>query len=1163
MKRQPLPADAAQHHAPTPTTKPLASVSHRDAADLSPAASCNANATTAAQLALPRTDPRHHQQQAQSLHQPTVPAGFPPLLFQNHFQPHAPATIDLHHFHAFLQFQQQQQYQAYCHQQYVAFLQFQQAAEQTRAAASAAAWMSGQGGADAHNAMSIAPSHAGDGDGQSLAARDQTRGSAMSSDQGKTPITSKNQGQSPVLSVSTRGSGSGDGSSGLAPGIKLPITSKIKSATDQGKMPITRYKNQGQSPVQGVSTRGSGSGDGSSGLAPGIKLPITSKIKSATDQGKMPAITRYKNQGKMPVQEMSFCPVCPSVSACPSFSVSGLLSDQGNMPITKLKNATDQGNMPIMSKNQGKTPVQSVSTRGSGSSDGSSGLAPGFKLPITSKIKNATDQGNMPITSKNQGETPVQKNKEKRGYMTSDPVPFMPVAKKPKVAEPLAAAVALAARSPSNDAEARKDQEKKMSKVAEPLAARGSLSAKSPPSDADARKEMEKEIQKVAEPLAAMGALAAKSPSSDAETKSPAIPLPNLDAEPTTRQSALVELVLRLERDGLISPSTAKAMCDNEKDHKTLLALLREWNESETQGKRPAGAERHAVLQPDSSTYPNAKPTSFKLHNLAIMLHEQLPEMWSYLSDGFENGFSTGVNPHAVFDLQKRARTPKQTAAEEVAFATSVDKDFALGYLYKATRREKNLILSAAFCVPKRQFGSETGKFRNVLSPRQANDNTSREDAAITYTSVIEAARAAVKLRDETGQPVRFAKFDCKHAFHLLPMRPSEMPLVAFESRGEAYMFGRITFGLRCGSRIFSAVAQTANWLLRHVFLCPMILTYCDDFLLVSSSAEESEEQSQILELVFALLGIPIQEDKSEVAKNEVVFLGTLMCSNAETLDLPLERKKKLVVLLESWATRDQVTIAELRSLTGTLNYVTRTCPSGKLFLRRLYGALSHYDRNEFPDRAKHAISAEMRKDLDWWMKIAPLLEPLSMRTINQTFTTIVFTDASDWGGAGYTAQGPTTLNQYYQTKWEGQYEFMRKDSASINVRELFAIVQTAMTFGHCWKNQHVQFNADNMASVLAVIAGSSKNKLMMHYLRVLALLAALGQWTYRIQWIAGITNIIADAASRKDQEKIAAQFPQLVRSDSLWVPRPDEANWEQSAIRQWSEQLQARNAQQ
>ena len=680
------------------------------------------------------------------------------------------------------------------------------------------------------------------------------------------------------------------------------------------------------------------------------------------------------------------------------------------------------------------------------------------------------------------------------------------------------------------------------------------------------QEEQQKKRQKVAEPQAgagACGAAAMKPPPSDADTKPPAIPLPDLDAKPTTRQSALVELVLRLEDEGLISPSTAKAMCENEKDHRILLALLREWNESEAQGKRPAAAERHAVLQPDTSTYPNAKPTSFKLHNLAIMLHEQLPEMWRYLSDGFENGFSTGVNPLAEFDLEKRARTPKQTADEEIAFATSVDKDFALGYLYKATRREKNLILSAAFCVPKRQFGSETGKFRNVLSPRQANDNTSREDAAITYTSVLEAARAAVKLRDETGKPVRFAKFDCKHAFHLLPMRPSEMPLVAFEFRGDAYMFGRITFGLRCGSRIFSAVAQTANWLLRHVFLCPIILTYCDDFLLVSSSGVESQEQSQILELVFALLGIPIQEDKSEVAKNEVIFLGTLMCSDAETLDLPLERKRKLKLLLESWAGKDEVTIAELRSLTGTLNYVTRTCPPGKLFLRRLYGAVSHYDQYEFPDRAKHAISEEMKKDIAWWTIIAPLIEPLSMRTINQPFTTIVFTDASDWGGAGYTALGPTTQNAYYQTKWEGKYEFMRKDSASINVRELFAIVQMAMTFGHLWKNQHVQFNADNMASVMAVIAGTSKNKIMMHYLRVLALLAALGQWTYRIQWIAGVTNIIADAASRKEQEEIAAQYPQLVRSDSLWVPRPDEAEWEQSAIRLWSAQLQARKAQQ
>ena len=486
-----------------------------------------------------------------------------------------------------------------------------------------------------------------------------------------------------------------------------------------------------------------------------------------------------------------------------------------------------------------------------------------------------------------------------------------------------------------------------------------------------------------------------------------------------------------------------------------------------------------------------------------------------------------------------------------MALALSIDTDFSLGYLYKATGEESNLTLNSVFCVPKRQFGQNIpDKFRRVMHPKGANEATDPEASAITYTSVMQAAQAAVKLRDQTGRSVRFSKYDCKHAFYLCPLQPSQIPYMGFEFGKQKYVFGRVPFGVRCGSRLFSSVALTINWLLKHVFLCPITFSYCDDFLLVCSSEAECRTLSAIFELIMKLLGVPLQADKIEIAQPEITFLGTEMDAEKETLDLPERRKQLLQSILAAWQASNKVPLKELRSLTGTLNFVCRTCPQGKLFLRRMYNTITWFEKRGLSDTADYEISREMRKDLHWWVCMAPHLDKMSMRIINQPFTRHVHTDASDFGGAG------VEKNMYFQIKWEAAYDFMKKDAACINLRELFACVTMAMTFAHTWEGEHVCFHCDNMSATLAVLAGKSKNIVIMHYLRVLALLGAVYKFTYRFEHIAGVKNVVADFLSREEVEKIKINYPHLVQSPAIWVPRVTDDNWESAAIATWQRQL-------
>ena len=380
--------------------------------------------------------------------------------------------------------------------------------------------------------------------------------------------------------------------------------------------------------------------------------------------------------------------------------------------------------------------------------------------------------------------------------------------------------------------------------------------------------------------------------------------------------------------------------------------------------------------------------------------------------------------------------------------------------------------------------------------------------------------------------------------------------MLGFQWKGKKYIYGRVAFGTRCGSRLFSSVSLTVNWLLKHIFLCPITFTYCDDFLLISADDDQAQILAAVFELVMQLLGIPLQKEKSIIGKIVITFLGIEMDAELETLALPEKRKQSLKRLLKKWSDNTQMTVHELRSLTGVLACVCRSCPPGKLFLRRLYNSIAYCDSEDLPEHWLIDIGSEMKKDIHWWQTIAPHLEKMSMRIIDLIFSVIVHTDASDFGGAGFCRNPLEEFEQYFQVKWENDLKYMRKDSACINCRELFACVAMALTFAQKWKNQRVLFRCDNMAATQAVLAGTSKNKKIMNLLRVLAMVAALNQFTYRFEWLAGAENVVADFLSREEQEKIDTKYPKLQRVAAVLPPRTGDAEWELSTVAAWQAQL-------
>ena len=130
-----------------------------------------------------------------------------------------------------------------------------------------------------------------------------------------------------------------------------------------------------------------------------------------------------------------------------------------------------------------------------------------------------------------------------------------------------------------------------------------------------------------------------------------------------------------------------------------------------------------------------------------------------------------------------------------------------------------------------------------------------------------------------------------------------------------------LPFGLRSAPKIFTAVADAVEWIVKangveHLF------HYLDDFLLVSEpSARAGLQQLSTLLCIFDTLRLPVAEEKLEGPSTVVTFLGIEVDTVAMELRLPQKKVSKLKSLVKEWLGRHSYRKKELQSLVGKLQH--------------------------------------------------------------------------------------------------------------------------------------------------------------------------------------------------------------------------------------------------
>ena len=171
---------------------------------------------------------------------------------------------------------------------------------------------------------------------------------------------------------------------------------------------------------------------------------------------------------------------------------------------------------------------------------------------------------------------------------------------------------------------------------------------------------------------------------------------------------------------------------------------------------------------------------------------------------------------------------------------------------------------------------------------------------SLSYSSVDQAATIMAQL----GRDAQLAKIDIAHAYRNVPVHPSDRQLLGMQWDNLVYIDTVLPFGLRSAPKIFSALADTTEWIFRNNNVTH-VLHYLDDFFTAgATNTSECQHNLSTLIRLCAKLGFPLATDKIEGPSSQLIFLGILLDSHKMEMRLPEQKLNDLTNTVTTWLNR-------------------------------------------------------------------------------------------------------------------------------------------------------------------------------------------------------------------------------------------------------------------
>ncbi|KAL1939199.1 hypothetical protein VTO73DRAFT_10240 [Trametes versicolor] len=405
------------------------------------------------------------------------------------------------------------------------------------------------------------------------------------------------------------------------------------------------------------------------------------------------------------------------------------------------------------------------------------------------------------------------------------------------------------------------------------------------------------------------------------------------------------------------------------------------------------------------------------------------------------------------------------------------------------------------------------------------NDGIPDSEATVQY----ETFQSAVDALRASGRGSSMIKLDLEQAFRQIPVRQADWPLLGFTWLGEFYHHVVLTFGLRSAPYIFNLFSEALHWIMDH-HLPASIRHLLDDFLQIFSPTAPASLVQHALEWSLSLgsaLGLRFQPSKIEGPTTSLEFLGITLDSLAMEARLPPDKLSYLMELLQSWNTRTSCREHELQVLTGYLQFCAQVIPYSRAFIRSLFNFSSSFTT----PYARRRLPKSARNDIRWWLNLATAWNGISLIDSSRPQVSL-HTDASGTKGAG-----GVLADMWFAVRIPRRYR-----QRDIKFKEFYAIIYAILCWGDRFRGRHILFHTDNTDVHAAISNLTIRSEPMMELLRQFLGLACRFDFTFESRWIPGITNSLADAASRFQYQRLFDLAPYLQRKPSPKLHRVDSS---------------------
>ena len=422
-----------------------------------------------------------------------------------------------------------------------------------------------------------------------------------------------------------------------------------------------------------------------------------------------------------------------------------------------------------------------------------------------------------------------------------------------------------------------------------------------------------------------------------------------------------------------------------------------------------------------------------------------------------------------------------------------------------------NLIVSPLGLVPKK----EAGAFRlihDLSFPKQDSINffIPREYCSVVY----EDYGYFVSMLARMGQGCYIAKADIESAFRIIPISPLDYHLLGFMMDNQYFYDKCLPMGCSVSCKLFEDFSCAIQWILTNLFQVETMSHILDDFMFLSHSRATCQSYLDSFMSLASFVGIPVKHSKTVSPATCVIVHGIEIDTELMEARLPQDKLEDAINLVRSFARRKKVTLHELQSLIGTLNFACKVIVPGRPFLRRLIDLTIGISRPNFHIR----LNNEARLDMAAWLVFLESFNGVSV-LLNENWLSSekleLFTDASNLGFAG------VLKGKWFQGGWPSSWE-----QKHIAIKELFPIVLALKMWSTHLRDRRLLILCDNEAVVYVINKQSSRDSSLMSLIRTLTVTLMQFNIVIRAKHVPGKLNVVADMLSRfQDGPQILRQY--------------------------------------